>query len=162
MPVGPQRFRYPQTPEEARGTPFERVHRAYGAGDPSAVFGTHPKSPPPWPAAGRTRDNPLGYDPNLVQAALKAPEQHMEGVDPRHLHSTQPWVTRAGVDYYQTPEYRETGRTFADIHQASNRHPIVYRDSQGRNKILTGHHRATAALLSGELFHGLLVEELSE
>ena len=158
MPTGPQRSPYPE-PGAAQGTAFEGAHRLHGAGDTDALFKGAPKVPTAWPSAGKTKANPRGYDPNLVQAALKAPEQHMQAMDPRHLHATQPWVTRAGVEYYQGSEYRETGRTFADMSEAGNRYPVVYRDTQGRNKLLSGHHRATAALLRGEQFHALLVEE---
>lgn len=159
MPTGPQRFAYPADAEAAKGTGFEQVHRLHGAGDTDALFKGAPKTVAPWPSAGRSKSNPRGYDPNLVQAALKAPEQHMTDLDPRNLHATQGWVTRPGVEYYKTSEYRETGRTFADQNQAGNRYPVVYRDSQGRNKLLSGHHRASAALLRGDQFRALLVEE---
>lgn len=159
MPTGPQRSPYPASDEEAKGGAFEHVHKLYGAGDADALFKGAPKVPSAWPSAGKTKSNPRGYDPNLVSAALKAPEQHMTELDPRHLHATQPWVTKAGVEYYQGDTYRETGQTFADMADAGNRFPVVYRDTQGRNKVLSGHHRATAALLRGEQFHALLVEE---
>ena len=162
MPTGPQRFQYPEDLEQAKGGAFELVHRLHGSGDADILFKGHDKTMTAWPSAGRTKANPRGYDPNLVHAALKAPEQHMTEMDPRDLHATQPWVTRAGVNYYMGNEYRETGRTFADMADAGNRFPVVYRDQQGRNKLLSGHHRATAALTLGTQFHALLVEELTE
>ena len=162
MPTPPQRQVYPQNLDEARGTKHELVHRLHGSGNTDALFKGAPKTVAPWPSAGRTKANPRGYDPNLVQAALKAPEHHMTEMDPRHLHATQPWVTKAGVDYYMTSEYHETGKTFADQGDAGNRYPVVYQDTQGRNRLLSGHHRATAALHMGTQFNALLVQELSE
>jgi hypothetical protein len=162
MPTPPQRNPYPENLEAAKGGAFEQVHRLHGSGDPNLLFKGAPKTLTPWPSAGKTKAQPRGYDQNLVNVALKAPEQHMTEMDPRHLHATQPWVTKEGVDYYMTDEYKKTGRTFADQGNAGNRFPVVYRDTQGRNKLLSGHHRATAALHMGGQFHALLVQELSE
>jgi hypothetical protein len=160
MPKAPQRteggYPYPEGLEQARGTAHEGVHKLYGQGVEAAFHGA-PKITTPWPSAGRTKTDP-GYDPQRVQAALKDPSAHMMEMDPRHLHANQPGVTRAGVDYYSGSEYRETGRTFADQQQAGNQYPIVYQRG-GRNRILSGHHRATAALLRGEQFHGLFIQE---
>ena len=160
MPRAPQRieggFPYPENLEQARGSSHETAHRLYGQGVDPAFKGA-PKIGTPWPKAGRLKTDP-GYDPQLVHNALKDPSAHMMEMDPRHLHSTQPWVTKPGVDYYSGSEYRETGRTFADQHQAANQYPIVYQRG-GQNKLLTGHHRATAALLHGEQFHGIFIQE---
>jgi hypothetical protein len=161
MPTAPQRkpggFDYPEDLAAAKGGGQETAHRLYGAGA-EAMFKGAPKTITPWQSAGRPKSGP-GYDPQLVHNALKDPSSHMMEIDPRHLHATQPGVTRAGVDYYSGSEYRETGRTFADQHQAFNRYPIVYQDRQGRNKVLSGHHRATAALLHGRQFHGIFIQE---
>lgn len=158
MPTPPQRGPYPQNAEEAKGTPHARAHALFGTNDVAGMFNA-PKTTAPWPMAGKKKSNPRGYDPDRVGAALKAPEQHMTDLDPRDLHASQPWVTRAGVDHYMTDEYKQTGQTFADQDQPGNRNPIVWRDTQGRNKLLSGHHRATAALLRGEQFRALLIEE---
>jgi hypothetical protein len=141
------------------GSQFELVHRLHGSGDPETLFKGHPKTMTPWPTAGRSKSNPRGYDPSRVEAALRNPSAHMREMDPRELHATQPWVTREGVDYYSTPEYRRTGRTFRDMDQAGNRFPVVYTDTQGRNKVISGHHRATAALIHGEQFRAIHIEE---
>ena len=82
----------------------------------------------------------------------------MREVDPRHLHSTQTNITLPGVNYYMGDEYRQTGRTFADMDKAGNRFPVVY-TREGQNKLLSGHHRATAALLRGEQFRAIHIEE---
>jgi hypothetical protein len=162
MPTAPQRkpggFNYPENLEQAKGGSHETAHRLYGAGV-DAGFKGQPKIIAPWQSAGRTKSDPRGYDPQLVQNALKDPSAHMAEIDPRHLHATQPWVTRGGVDYYSGQEYRETGRTFADQHQAGNRYPVVYQDRRGQNRLLSGHHRATAALLHGRQFQGIFIQE---
>lgn len=161
MPTAPQRqpegFQYPENLERARGGSHETAHRLFGAGVEGGFKGA-PKIIAPWPSAGRTKSDPKGYDPQLVHNALKDPSAHMMEMDPRHLHATQPWVTRGGVDYYSGNKYRETGQTFADMHQEANRYPIVYQRG-GRNSLLTGHHRATAALLHGRQFQGLFIQE---
>ena len=135
------------------------VHRAYGSKDPEQMFQGGPKTVSPWPSAGRTKSNPKGYNSALVEKALSNPAPHMRDMDPRDMHATQPWITRAGVSHYMGDEYRRTGRTFADQDQVGNRFPVVYTDSQGRNKILSGHHRATAAVLQGEQLRAINVIE---
>lgn len=159
MTVGPQRFQYPKTPDDAARSDHATAHAVHGAGSTDALFKGAPKTITPWPSAGRTKSNPRGYNPEKVNAALANPQAHMRHVDPRDLHATQPWVTQEGVSYYMGHEYRETGRTFADQSVASNKFPVVYSDAQGRNRLLSGHHRATAALLRGEQFHVIHVEE---
>jgi hypothetical protein len=125
MPTAPQRkpggFDYPEDLASAKGGSHETVHRLYGAGVDAAFKGA-PKVVTPWQSAGRQKSGP-GYDPQLVHNALKDPSAHMREIDPRHLHATQPMVTRQGVDYYSGSEYRETGRTFAD--QSCIKMPVV-------------------------------------
>lgn len=159
MPTGPQRQPYPKTPEEARGTSWEGVHRLHGTGDADALFKGAPKVMTPWPKAGSTKANPKGFDQSRVDSAVSNPSEHLRQMDPRSLHATQPWVTHGGTSYYMSDEYRKSGRTFADQNQAGNQFPVVYTDTQGRNKLLSGHHRATAALLRGEQFQALHVTE---
>jgi hypothetical protein len=131
----------------------------YGAGDAAKMFQGAPKTLSPWPSAGKTKANPRGYDPALVNKALSNPAPHMTEMDPRDLHATQPWVTKEGVDYYMGDQYHQTGRTFADQANEGNRFPVVYTDVQGRNKLLSGHHRATAAVLKGEQLRAINVRE---
>ena len=159
MPNAPQRGVYPKSGDEIKGSQWEQAHRLYGSGDVDALFKGAPKVPAPWPTAGRTKSNPRGYDPDRVQAAVRNPHEHIRDVDPRNLHSTQPWVTREGASYYMGDEYRKTGQTFRDMDQAGNRFPVVYTDRRGQNRLLSGHHRATAALLHGGQFRAIHIEE---
>ena len=159
MPVGPQRFSYPKSLDEARGSSWEAAHRLHGAGSSDALFKGATKVITPWPTAGRSKLNPKGYDQGRVDAALRNPSVQPTEMDPRMLHATQPWVTSPGVSYYMGDDYRKTGRTYADQHQAGNRFPVVYTDLSGQNKLLSGHHRATAALLRGEQFRAIHIEE---
>lgn len=161
MPNDPQRrsnFQYPKTDDEVGRSQWAGVHRAHGTGDVDAVFGGAPKTLTPWPQAGRTKADPRGYDPARVEAAVRDPHPHMREIDPRNLHSTQPWITREGVSHYMGDEYKKTGQTFRDMDQAGNRFPVVY-NRGGQNKLLSGHHRATAALIRGEQFRGIYIEE---
>lgn len=159
MTTGPQRGPYPETPEEVGRSQWRTAHAMYGAGDAAKMFGGAPKTVSPWPSAGKTKSNPRGYDQTLVNKALDNPAPHMTDMDPRNLHATQPWVTSAGVSHYMGDEYRKTGRTFADQHERGNNFPVVYTDVQGRNKILSGHHRASAALLQGKQLRAINVRE---
>ena len=102
----------------------------------------------PFPQAGR---NKIGhpYDPDIVHAAVNENPPQLVDVDPRTLSATQPMVTRSGVQHYASGEYDRTGETYADQHKAVNRFPVVYSRDDGTNILLSGHHRATAALLQG-------------
>ena len=112
----------------------------------------------PFPAAGRRKDrNP--YDKDLVHKALSN-ETATEQFDPRTLHATQPSVTRSGVQHYMDPSNQGL---YADQHEAGNKHPVIYSrkdcaDCPETNMILSGHHRATAALLQGRQLTGIRVQ----
>lgn len=112
----------------------------------------------PFRSASRTKGAPL-YDKAVVAEALARPPQ-LSAFDPRTLHATQPGVTREGVDYYMNdPTYQSVGETFADRDQPGNQYPVIYRNpANGQHIILSGHHRATAALLSGRPLEGILVD----
>ena len=159
MPLQRRTFEYPKSDVEVRRSQWALVHQLHGSEDPELLFKGHDKTMTAWPSAGRTKSNPKGYDQGLVDAAVRDPSRLIRDLDPRNLHATQPWVTRAGVNFYMGDTYRQTGRTFADMNQAGNRFPVVYTDDQGRNKLLSGHHRATAALLRGDQFRAIHIEE---
>jgi hypothetical protein len=118
--------------------------------------GSAPKTVIPIPAASRRKDR-SGWSSEHVHAALSEDRQTSR-IDPRELKSTQTWVTHEGVSHYMGSEYERTGRTFSDAHDPGNARPVIY--SRPRNPenpastqehvILSGHHRATAALLKGE------------
>lgn len=152
------RFEYPKTPEEAARTSFETAHRLYGsgAGGVDALFGRHLTTTAPWPKPARLKGEPV-WDKPTLDAGFKNPV--IGDVDPRYLHATQSDVTRPGVNYYMSDEYKRSGRTYADMDQGGNRRPVIYTDSRGQNKILSGHHRATAALINGTQFEAHLITE---
>ena len=116
----------------------------------------------PWGQAGRRKDR-QDFDPDLVRNAIQSPADDVTDIDPRHLLATQPSVTRGGVQHYMDdPTWRETGETFADKGNPGNRIPVVYsRQNEFRTQdwqpeeehlLLSGHHRAAAALLQGQQF----------
>jgi hypothetical protein len=129
----------------------KKLDRLYGTVSPDQFF-TGDRTMAPFPPAGRNKQG-LPYDPKVVDQALNQETPQLVDVDPRTLHATQSHVTRPGVDYYMSGEYDRTGDTYADQHSPANRYPIVYTRDNGNgetsNIILTGHHRATAALLKG-------------
>ena len=53
----------------------------------------------------------------------------------------------------------ETGRTAADPHSVGNKYPTVYVRPSGQWDILSGHHRATAALLKGEALRARVIRQ---
>lgn len=138
---------YPDSLESSRHTMFHTAYELHGSGNPDLLFGEKDIAIAPWPKAGRLKKQPM-YDHEAVRHALSTMPQ-LEGVDPRALHATQGWVTRGGVNYYLGQGYQQTGRTFADRENVGNQYPVVYSDQRGRNLLLSGHHRATAALLRG-------------
>ncbi|MCB0984345.1 MAG: ParB N-terminal domain-containing protein, partial [Ilumatobacter sp.] len=48
-----------------------------------------------------------------------------------------------------TGAWELTGRPSADVAEEHNRFPVVVRNRAGRSLVLSGHHRAAAALLAG-------------
>jgi hypothetical protein len=121
----------------------------HGKNDVDVIFKGHPLAPTPFPHAGGRKDK-QSYDPDRVREAITHPS--LSDVDPRTVHSTQPSVTRAGVSHYL-----ENTEVYKDPHNAGNRHPVVYDRDDGRRLLLSGHHRATAALLRGEQFKAVVV-----
>lgn len=112
------------------------------------MFPGAPTTTPPWPQAGRRKDV-KDYDEGIVHAMLAKPPE-LSHVDPRTLSATQPAITRAGVRYYLGRQFNDTGKTFADQGNVGNIHPVVYHREGGTSMLLSGHHRAAAALLRGE------------
>lgn len=107
---------------------------------------TGPTRVSPFPSPGRLKAV-KDYDEQAVGDAIRAGVT--APVDPTTLHSNQSMITRAGVEHYHS------GREglFADGHQLGNQHPVVYHREtpQGTTSILlSGTHRATAALIKGE------------
>ena len=166
-------FEYPLTEEQQAATVmlggklpqnqdsaghFNRVQRAWGTGDVEGHVG-EPTGTTMWPRGGKSKKG-TEWDKGRVKAALEAPKerQNVRPVDPRQLHATQPSVTRTGVNYYMGNDYKDTGRTFADHQNTGNAQPVVYRHESGKNFLLSGHHRATAAVLQGEQLNALIVE----
>jgi hypothetical protein len=130
----------------------------WGAGDPDVVFHGNPTGVPPFPRAGRRKDR-WDYDREAVRQALLVPgPPQLEEVDPRELSCTQGGLQRPAVVFYLGIEHRLTGEPFANKTNAGNRHPVVYRRDDGTTMILSGHHRATAALLRAEPLRARVLE----
>lgn len=113
----------------------------------------------PWPTASRSKSR-SPYDPDLVRNLLEKAPDGMAEIDPRILKASQPHITSAGVAHYLTDEYEKTGRTFADRDNAGNVYPVVY-EREGEHRvdpiILSGHHRAAAALIKAQPLRALVV-----
>jgi hypothetical protein len=134
----------------------------YGKGS-EALFpeGSFDVRPAPWPSASKERHR-KDWDSDAVRSLLREPPELSE-VDPRELHASQRSITRQGLNYYMADDYRKTGETYADKGREANRFPVVYKREPGKtgrpeNVILTGHHRAAAALAKGEPLRARIVE----
>jgi hypothetical protein len=134
-----------------------RPNRLYAAGDVDALFPDQgPLTVVPWP--GRTRGLRDDGDRQAVSCLLAQPPRadQFADLDPRQLRPTQPSLTRAGVAFYMCDEYRRSGRTYADQFNRGNRYPVVL-ERTGEYVLLSGHHRAAAALLDGRPLRTRLV-----
>jgi hypothetical protein len=139
------------------------VRSLHGSKDMERVFpGQAPKSVIPFPSAGKSKANPL-YDQQAVTAELNRPHPRTVDIDPRLLSASQPHVVRAGVEHYMGEKYEETGRTFADQHNVGNQFPFVVTKAHPtlghEHVIISGHHRAAAALLRGRRLTTRWVEQ---
>ena len=132
------------------------TNRLWGTGEKgmSTLFG--PDSAPsvgvPFPKQARTSNRLAYFNQGAIEHAVA--NRELTELDPRSLMSGQPSITHQGLRYYMGDEYEKTGRTFAD-HGAGNAFPVVYESTHPHfgwpeRTILSGHHRATAALLRGE------------
>ena len=126
-----------------------RGARAAGSNDLDTLF---PDEAPATPLPMAHYNKRRGYDRGAVREALSRPvdQQELVDVDPRELSGSQSGVTRSGVKYYMGDHYSKTGKTYADEYNPGNAHPVVYDRNDGSERILlSGHHRAVAALLKG-------------
>lgn len=137
------------------------AHHLFGRNDIEAMFPEgRPISAVPWERNSRRKDR-QDYDKGLVHAELSRPVGGASGlvdIDPRTLRATQPSVTRAGVEHYLGGQWEKTGETFADHSNVGNRYPFVYAREDGQNLLLSGHHRASAALLQGRPLRARRIE----
>lgn len=111
--------------------------------------------PAPFPSAAKHKKL-QAYDQELVNEAVRAGVT--TEIDPRSLYATQPSVTRDGVRHYlESPDV-----LYADQTQAGNQTPVIYRRDEGngrvRNLILSGTHRAAAALAAGRPLTAIVVD----
>lgn len=135
-------------PDDAR-----KLEKLYGQVSSEQFFGGNELNMVPFPDAGKSKTH-RNYDEQAVGESLRRNPPELVDIDPRTLHASQTRVTKGGVDYYSNPEnYERSGETYADQGQKANQFPVVYTREEPsgvtRNIILSGHHRATAALLQG-------------
>lgn len=142
-----------------------RAEQFYGKGlDYLFPEDASPVRPTPWGQAGHLKDRER-WDKSIVREALIRPPQLQE-VDPVDLLATQPNILRHHVGHYLTGKYERTGRTAESGENVGNRFPMVYRrepnplnpESGVQNLILSGHHRAAAALVQGRPLRAIVVE----
>lgn len=133
-----------------------RQHDLYGQGIDRMFPEGATDTVAPWPQAGRKK-TVQDYDKDLVTRSITHPHEFsVEELDPRELHSMQPKVTRAGVSHYV--QHGQEGETFDNDHRLGNDLPRVYhRIDDNQKLILSGHHRAAAALAEGRPFKAMVI-----
>lgn len=141
----------------------EQIHSKlgshFGKGIDSVFPGGSLVTTNPFPRARRSKSDPKFYDADHVSRELAKPTSKMVSIDTRTLVSTQNGITRPGVNYYLGTKYARTGTTYADQGHRGNQFPVVYhKKSTGEMIILSGNHRATAALVSGKPLKARLIE----
>lgn len=124
----------------------DRINAAWGSNDMDTIMHGSPMTIAPWPQAGRRKDR-HDYDHEVVRKALQSPPK-LEPIDPRTLSATQPNITRQALEHYMSDKGKT--ETFGDHGNPGNTHPVVYHRDDGTHMLLSGHHRAAAALLKGE------------
>lgn len=108
-------------------------------------------APSPFPQASRRKDR-KDYDESVVARSITHPEEFpVEEVDPRELRGRQPNVLRHHVKRYVE------GESSTSDSRLGNDMPRVYHREDGQKIILSGHHRAAAALLKGEKLSAILI-----
>lgn len=140
-----------------------RSAHLFGAGE-AALAHKGPTMGAPFSKARGAGALGRAYDMDRVRAAAVDRNHPVTEVDPRGLSQTQPSVMPDAVRHYMSPDYHETGETYADRngklghHTAGNRVPLIYETEDGKERvIMAGHHRATAALLSGQMLAAKVV-----
>ena len=79
-------------------------------------------------------------------------------VDPRTVEASQWGLQGAALNHYLTVPYEVTGQLFDQTRNPSNDWPNIFVDEESGTKIiLQGHHRTTAALVSGRFIRARLV-----
>jgi hypothetical protein len=131
-------------------------HDLYGSNDVDKFFGDRLTSPTPFQSAGRVKSH-KDYDESLVARSITHPHEFpIQDVDPRELRATQASVTKDGVSHYMRGG-SEYGKQNGD-HRLGNDVPRIYHREDGQKLILSGHHRATAALLKGEPLKAIVIK----
>lgn len=126
-----------------------RIARAHCAFDLDALFPDEaPMTAVPWDVGSRRVDEQDRVNLRVLLASPPRANQFVD-LDPRELQASQSTLTRAGVAYYLTGEYRRSGQTYAGQNNVGNKYPIV-RERAGVFALLGGHYRSAAALLNGE------------
>jgi hypothetical protein len=143
--------------------PYHRAARLFGTGQTGVdkLFSGGLETTTPWQKAGRQKKTGLLLpgEQEAVSEEIRRTPPVLRDIDPRALHSTQPSIVQHHLNHYMGTRYDVTGETSADTDNPGNRFPIIlHRPGRGQNVILSGHHRATAALLKGRPLRALYVE----
>lgn len=138
-----------------------RAHSLFGKGL-DAMFpvdedGPKPSTTVPWPQVKKLKARKT-FDERLVARSITHPEEFsIEQIDPRELHATQPSVTRGGVKHYMEGGL-DYGKSQGDNRLGNDVPRVYHRLDDDHQFLLSGHHRAAAALLRGEPLHAMMIK----
>lgn len=153
--------------------PFEEIHRLQTAARERDVNALHGVGAEAGQLAAFGRAHSFGEDgrprtwtfspttrlflPGSASQRRQIPQDATHGfgswpihdIDPRNLVGTQDGLQSGALSHYLGDNYREHGELFDKSRGEDNDHPVVV-GFMRRNFLMTGHHRAAAALLKGE------------
>lgn len=145
--------------EDQPRDPDGKFAKIFGSGNVDSVFNGAVTTGVPFERVHTSKSLKMGYPAARIADALRTGDFTLDEVDPRDLKATQPGIVRSHVGHYLGPEYAKTGQTAADQESALNKYPTVYKRKDGQMVIVSGHHRAVAALIKGE---GLIARVITE
>lgn len=138
------------------------THALYGVGGDMGTLAAFGRAHAYSPETGKARTYTFSpttrlFLPGSASSRREIPQDATHGfkswevhdIDPRNLVGTQDGLQSGALSHYLSDEYKDRGRLFDTSRGEDNDHPVVV-GFQRRNFIMTGHHRAAAALLNGE------------
>ena len=94
-------------------------------------------------------------DPKRTESFSLAP---LTDVDPRTVEASQIGLQGGGLNHYLSVPYDVTGELFDKTRNTSNDWPVIFVDVEtGVQVVQQGHHRTTAALLTGHFVRARVV-----
>jgi hypothetical protein len=135
---------------------FAQADRVYGQGIESMFSGGKVEDIAPWKTYSRKKGQKSTWfvDQDLLAKARRGDAVEQD-VDPRYLYNLQGGLTLEGVQRY----VNDPNAAPAPDGGWVNDRPVVYQRANGDRILLSGNHRAAAALVQGRPLRAVLVQE---